>query len=180
MFRGLIFAVVATLALSASFAQAEDGGGGGGVMISESAYFWNSTQNDGTTKTTYTNNIYDGKVGYLTSVGIYLGGIYTSRNDNNGGTNQRGSSGGGSLGFFTTHGFYLMGHYIATADYGNFSEGKGYQADFGCILHLIGPIFAGGEINYRSITYQKDSADATKTNTVINEFRPMVTLGLML
>ena len=99
---GSVLGVILFLFVTPAALAEGGGGGGGGLMISENAFFWNSTKDDqvNNTKTNSLNNIYDGKVGYLTSSGIYLGGIYTSRSDNTGNTNQRGSSGGGSLGYF--------------------------------------------------------------------------------
>lgn len=171
------FVIFTTILLASTFAQARySGGGEGGVLLDLNAFMYNQkSDNNGTTSESNTA-IYDIKLGYLPGSGLYLGGIYTSRN-HSGNLSDSGSATGLSAGYMGESGFYLMGHYYFTATNGDYKEGSGYQADFGYLALVSGAFYVGTELTYRSIKYKKlNNVDADYTST---ELFPMLTVAFV-
>lgn len=178
----LIFVSTMTLAVAA---QARGGSGGDGVLMSVNAYY-NSDKTEsqdvgGTAATSKsTGAIYDVKLGYLTGSGFYLGGLYTSRSNDVGGSSTSGSATGASIGYVGTMGFYVMGHYLLSATEQNvYKEGSGYQADLGYLTAIDGHLVVGVELTWRHINYKKDDNDANLDHYTHEQVLPMLTLGYL-
>lgn len=180
-FLGMIFVLGA-----ASVSQARAGGGSGsGVLFDLNLFYYSyqdeySKQGGSSTQSGNTDSIYDIKLGKLENSGLYWGGIYTSRS--NSVLNQAGTSGsayGASIGYVGGSGFYVLGHYLISATYGTESSGSGIQADLGYMSVQDNNFVLGAVFTYRSMTYTKNSNDATMSSDKITEEMPMLTLGYM-
>lgn len=170
----LALAVLLTTSMAASLAQAR--GSASGVMVLANAFIYNSTDEDNGTKVESKNSVYDIKLGYLTGSGLYLGGLYTIRNSESGGSSSDGKALGGSVGYVGANGFFVMGHYIASAELGDdLKEGTGIQGDLGYITNVTGAFVVGVELTYRSIEYKK--ADDSKYKK--DELMPLLTVGFV-
>jgi hypothetical protein len=171
---------------SSAFARGGGGGGGSGVLLDANLYYHSArtetkdvggvskTLSDGTTA------IYDIKLGYLMSEGLYIGGIYTSRSDS--ALNLSGNSGsatGASVGYMAGTGIFVMGHYLVSGTYGTYSDGSGIQADFGYKAGMGSGWLLGAELSYRSMTYKKDSSNAALDSYKVTELFPMVSVGYL-
>lgn len=160
---------------AASFAQAR--GGGSGVMLTANAFMYNATVDNGTTKTDSKSSIYDLKLGYLSGSGLYLGGIYSLRHSES--PSQDGRALGGSVGYFGASGFFVKGHYIASAEWEDYKEGTGIQADFGYITNVTGSFVVGVELTYREIEYKKNDLIPGFDKLKFSETFPMLTVGFV-
>ena len=180
--------ILASVTSVAGTAQARGGGGGGssGFLFDINLYydtFKDETQNTGGTATTNNNTteaVGDIKLGYLSSSGLYFGGIYTSRSNsflNQSGTN--GSSEGASIGYMASSGLFIMGHYLASSSYGTYSSGTGYQADIGYKAGMGNGVLLGAEITYRTATYKKDSSNSSLDHYTVTETMPMISIGFL-
>lgn len=174
--------VLASTMTMAATAQAR--GSGSGVLFTLNAFYYSNkaeVQAGGATASSESkNSIYDVKLGYLGGSGLYLGGIYTSRSSDSGGTATTGTATGASLGYVGSSGFYLMGHYLLSATEGdNYKEGSGIQADLGYMTAVSGNLIVGVELTYRSITYKKDENNAALTSYKHDEVMPLLTIGYL-
>lgn len=152
------------------------GMGQSGVLLGVNAFVYNQKVEANGVSSEGNTAIYDVKLGYLPGSGLYLGGIYTSRN-HSGSLSDSGSATGVSVGYMGEAGFYLMGHYYFTATNGDLKSGSGYQADFGYLAMVSGPFHVGTELTYRSLTYKKvNDIDFETKNT---ELFPMLTVAFI-
>lgn len=177
----LLALVLAFMTTLVTTAQAR---GGSGVLFDVNLYYSSSkieTKDIGGAASVTTDGataIYDVKLGYLSSSGLYLGGIYTSRS--NSVLNQSGTSGsatGGSVGYMGSAGFFIMGHYLVSATDGNYKEGSGVQADFGYKAGISNGWLVGAELSYRSMTYKKNDGNTSLESYKKDEVIPMVSVG---
>lgn len=174
--------VLASTLSGAATAQAR--GGGSGVLLTLNAFYKTDKAElkaGGATATSESkSSVYDVKLGYLGGSGLYLGGLYTSRSYDAGGSPTAGSATGASVGYVGSAGFYVMGHYLLSATYGdNLKEGSGLQADFGYMTAVNGGLLVGVELTYRSVTYKKDETNAAMEHYKHDEVMPMLTIGYM-
>jgi len=174
--KGWILSVALLTGLVASQAQAR--GSSSGVLLTANAFIYNSTDEVNGSKNEAKNSVYDLKLGYLTGSGLYLGGIYSIRNVDNG-SSKDGKSLGGSIGYVGASGFFVMGHYIASAEFGDLKEGTGFQGDLGYITNVTGAFIVGVELTYRSIEYKKDETDPSVSKHKKDELMPMLTVGFV-
>ncbi|WP_415062456.1 hypothetical protein [Bdellovibrio sp.] len=173
-----ILALAALLITSAmaSFAQAR--GSASGVMLTANAFMYNTTIETASGKADSKSSIYDVKLGYLMGSGLYLGGIYSIRNQS-GASSSDGKATGASLGYVGSSGFFLKGHYILTAENDIYKEGTGFQGDFGYLTNVTGAFIVGVELTYRTIEYKKSDADPSFTKLKQDELFPMLTVGFV-
>jgi hypothetical protein len=177
--------IAASLFLGGASAFARGGSGGGIIfdvnLFYESAkYETTNTGGSASTDSDTTTAIYDIKLGYLSSSGLYLGGIYTSRSNsvlNQSGTN--GSAMGGSVGYMGDAGIFIQGHYLTGATYGVYSDGSGLQVDVGYKAGVGTGWLLGAELSHRSIDYKKSSSNASLASYKVTETFPMVSIGYM-
>lgn len=163
------FFILSLILLSTGLAQAA--GDKSGILLGVNLFMYNAKVTDNGTSGESNTMIYDAKLGYLPGSGLYVGGIYTSRN-HSGTLSDSGSATGASLGYMGDNGLYLMGHYLVTAKTGDYTDGSGYQADFGYLANVSGSFHVGAELTYRDITYKKlNGADTTHE---VTEMFPML------
>lgn len=134
-----------------------------GFILGVSTFYYSLSADSGSGSSKSIYSIYDIKGGYANNKGLYLGGIYTSRNDDIGGTGgTSGSQLGASVGYFGRSGFHFVGHYILSATLGSgagssLEDGSGIQAEFGYLTDASSTFFIGVDLSYRSITYKKQA-----------------------
>lgn len=169
-----ILAILGALAIFSALQQAE-ARGAGGVMLTANAFMYNEkVDNNGATSEANTS-IYDFKLGYLLSSGVYLGGIYALKMTDDGTTKKDGSATGASLGYVGDSGFFIQGHYFLSAKFDKLTEGTGYQGDLGYVTSVSSAILLGVELSYRNIEYKKNNdVDAS---VKVTELLPKLTLG---
>jgi hypothetical protein len=172
------FFIISALLLTTGIAEARSSGGGGssGFLADVNAFVYNSKAKTNSSSAESNTMIYDLKLGYLPGNGLYVGAIYTSRN-HSGTLSDSGSATGASVGYLSDSGFYFMGHYYFTATNGDYSNGSGYQGDFGYLVDVSGPFYVGVELTYRDLTYKK--VLGADTNYELTEMFPMLTLGFI-
>lgn len=173
------FLLIATLSLKAKTIGKD---GEPGFILGVSTYYYSLTSNSGSSSTKSTNSIYDIKGGYANSKGLYLGGIYTSRNDDIAGTSSTsGSELGASAGYFGRSGFHFVGHYIFSATLGSsvggYEEGSGLQAEFGYLTDASSTFFIGVDLSYRSLTYRKQAGISLVNNYTQTELFPQLSFA---
>ncbi|MBC7742444.1 MAG: hypothetical protein H7061_09615 [Bdellovibrionaceae bacterium] len=130
-----------------------------------------------------THTIYDLKAGRASNKGLYLGVIYSSRNDDLAGAAAAGSHLGASIGYFGRSGLHAVAHYIAAASLGSaggFTKGTGLQADFGYLASATSNFFIGVDISYRSISYQEQGGVALASPFKQTELFPMLSFAFTL
>lgn len=167
---------------TASWAQARGYVGGmSGVLLSFNGFLYNQTRDPDPGSSSDDNlYIYDVKLGYLDGNGLYLGGIYTSRNHNGSAiSSEDGNALGASIGYVGESGFYIMGHYYLSAKLGDHKDGTGYQGDFGYMTDVSGAFYVGVELTYRNLTYKKNDADPSQNSYSAREIFPMLTAAFI-
>ncbi len=150
-------------------------------ILGLSAFYYSANNNDGVNTTQATNTIYDIKGGYVTNKGLFVGGIFTSRTDDFGGTvSAGGSQMGASVGYYGSSGIHFVGHYIFSASLGGgagpYSQGSGIQADFGYLSSVTSNFFIGVDLSYRSISYRELGGVALPSSFTRTELFPMLSL----
>lgn len=169
--------VVVMTSLCAGTSQAATASG---VMVTANAFMYNTTvEVTPGTKSEAKSSIYDIKLGYLSGSGLYLGGIYTVRNSEEGTDNTDGNAMGASIGYVGSSGFYVKGHYLASAELGDNKEGTGIQGDFGYLTNITGALVVGVELTYRSIEYKKNDNVPGMEKLKQDELFPMLTVGFV-
>lgn len=174
-----LLAGVVVMVGSIFVSQAQARGSSSGVMLTANAFMYNVTTEDTPgSKSESKTSIYDIKLGYLTGTGLYLGGLYTIRNQENG-TTEDGKAVGASIGYVGVDGFFIKGHYIVSAERGAYKEGTGIQGDFGYLTNVTGAFLVGVELTYRSIEYKKNDSIPTLEKRKQDELFPMLTVGFV-
>lgn len=165
----------------ASSAQAR--GSSSGVMATLNAFMYEAeaeaTAAGGSASSKSKISLYDLKLGYLTGSGLYLGGLYTSKNSQAGSNSVDGKSMGASVGYVGASGFFIKGHYILSSEWGDYKEGTGFQADLGYINNVTGNFLVGVEATYRTIDYKKDDTNPALDKYKVTELLPMLTVGFV-
>lgn len=174
--RILSVAILVFSGVLTSYAQARSSSG---VMATANAFMYNLTvESTPGGKAESKLSIYDIKLGYLNGGGLYLGGLYTMRNQENG-SSEDGNALGASIGYVGSAGFFVKGHYILSAERGDFKEGTGVQADFGYLTNVTSSFMVGVELTYRSIDYKKNAGIPGLTSYKQEELFPMLTVGFV-
>ena len=156
---------------------------GNGFKIGIS-FFKLDTSTDGANLGNYDGSVtlLNGKIGYTMPSGLYFGGIYDARTDENNGAKAERTGFGGSVGYHNG-GWYIDGAlYISSTDKlsggTELKEGTGFGVDLGHDFDLTPNIYLGLQLSYKSFTYSKaGSVDAT--NKYKSELSPMINLGVM-
>lgn len=123
--------------------------------------------------------IYDAKLGYA-SQGLYLGGIYSGRGQED---NNR-TAYGVTVGYHDG-GFYIDGNYFIAASLklasSTLQKGSGFGADIGYNWMISNMFYMGLELSYKSFTYTEVDTSGTLTdedNKEKSEMYPMINIGL--
>jgi hypothetical protein len=129
---------------------------------------------------TNTTAIYDIKAGYITESGVYLGGLFSTRSDNQTSVDTvSGSSTGVGVGYFGDGGFNLRGYYKFGDTYGDYSEGTGFQADLGYLLNPTSSFFFGINVSIRQTQYKSNTTIAGFDSWTRKETYPFFTFGFL-
>lgn len=135
-------------------------------------YTSNKWQNTGATVSDSKTTIFDLKLAYLHSSGLYLGGMYSSMKVGD----DSAYAAGPTLGYNHYSGFYALFTYHLLAQYqrnggSKLTDGMGAQIDFGWVFPLTSMFSLGPQITYRSLNFKKDAGATTdQTWTSINPY----------
>lgn len=170
-----------SLILTGAFGVSTQAASSSGVLVTANAFMYNSTveQTPGAGAVESKSSIYDMKLGYLSSSGLYLGGIYTIKNSETDSGSTDGSAMGASLGYVGARGFYVKGHYLVSGTYGDFKEGTGVQGDLGYMASVSSSMVVGVELTYRSMEYKKKDGDPSLESYKQSELLPLMTIGFI-
>ncbi len=122
-----------------------------------------------------------GKIGYTLSNGLYVGGVYDSRNDEANGSKNERSSLGATIGYHNS-GWFIDGSYyfsstLKLASGTELKEGSGFGVDLGKNFDVTSNLYLGLQVSYKSFTYTK-AGGADATNKIKSELSPMLNLGV--
>lgn len=168
-----VLALCALMMASAASLQAEARRSSSGVLFTANAFMYNTEAEQGSASAKSENSVIDLKLGYLGGSGLYLGGMYSTR-DMNG---ADGNAIAASVGYVGSKGFFIKGHYVASAELDEWKEGTGFQVDFGYLSNVTSSFVVGVEITHRSIEYAKH--DTVPGKYKLTETMPMLTLGFV-
>lgn len=130
-----------------------------------------------TAKVNYTE--YDLGLGYVTAIGMYIGGLYSSQSIKDDDSTVTGSAYGPSLGLLFGPGFSITGTYLLSGTLGQYKEGTGIQADLGWRSELGRGFFLGAKLSYRSIDYKKNEDLPTLVSYKITDLKPYISMGFL-
>lgn len=171
---------VAMMALGVGLAAKSQAASSSGVLATANVYMYNNSieQTPGG-ESDSKSSVYDIKLGYLNGSGLYLGGLYTIRKTESGSSSTDGNALGASIGYVGASGFYVKGHYIASATFGDFKEGTGFQGDLGYLTTVGNSFVVGVELTHRIIDYKKNDSIAGLDSYKMTETFPMLTVGFI-
>lgn len=166
------FLVVLGLFFTVVTAQAE-------IVFSPSfSYFKTEDESGGVTVETEVST-YDFKLGYVHPSGLFLGGMYQMRAEND----NDGSAVGPTLGFSHYSGFYALFTYFLMAeqdlsDTRTLTDGMGPQVDLGWVFPITSSFLLGPQISYRSIGYDKEENSGVESTAdyTRSEILPYISL----
>lgn len=128
-----------------------------------------------------TTTLLNGKIGYTMPTGLYFGGVYDLRTDENGGAKQERSSLGASLGYHSGGWFIDGSYYLSSAikipGGSELKEGSGFGVDVGRNFDIAQNVYLGVQVSWKSFSYKKFNS-AEVTNKIKSELLPLVNLGL--
>lgn len=176
--KKILLTLVVVLSSQISHAKSIGKDGDNTFILGLSAFYYSSSVDAGAGATARSaNTIYDLKGGYVTSKGLFLGGLYTSRNDDlTGAASSGGSQVGASVGYYGSSGIHFVGHYILSSTLGTYEKGSGVQADFGYLSSVTSNFFIGVDLSYRSISYKDQSGISMANSYNRTELFPMLSL----
>lgn len=149
-----------------------------GWMFTANAFMENVTAETSGVSSDVKRLHYDLKLGNVSGGGLYLGAIYYSESEASGGVTSDGSGYGPSIGYMGSSGFFIQGHYLLGAKFGQYSEGKGIQADLGYLTDISPAVVVGVELRYRSVEY-KELGGVKIDGDKVTRLIPMFTLGFL-
>lgn len=138
------------------------------------------TETEGTTIGASKGDVmnYDAKLGYA-SQGLYLGGIYSGRSQEDDNRTAYGVTVG-----YHDGGFYIDGNYFISASVklasSTLQKGTGFGADIGYNWMVSDMFYMGLELSYKSFTYTEVDNSGTLTdedNKEKSEMYPMINVG---
>lgn len=135
-------------------------GGGSGILMGVNLGAFHQTEEEGAAKSEFTFSNTDANIGVVLGSGLYIGGIYGSQSEDNGTLKPAYTHYGATLGYFSSSWFvqahYLMGGEVKKqAANTDWEEGAGSQVDLGYFMNVSGPFYAGVQLSYRSMKYEK-------------------------
>ena len=134
------------------------------------------------TNNTWDNHtsVFDIKLGYINSEHYYFGALYTTGRDNHvsADASERRALGLGG-GYFSYNGFNFRGYYLLDAAYGDYSDGKGWQAELGYAINPTSRFYIGFALSHRQVTYDSNSQIVGFTSWTRIETYPSVMLGVL-
>ncbi|MGE0763647.1 MAG: hypothetical protein AB7N80_10255 [Bdellovibrionales bacterium] len=158
----LLMALLMTALGFSGQAQAQSG-----LLFSPSVMFFSYQDRDGGSDIAKVDAQYiDVRLGYITSMNLYVGGLYTQMKREDGTTNRERTSMGASAGLVYNR-FFLIGHYILSSEFeissgSSLEDGTGVQVDLGYWFNVSGSFYAGPQVVYRKIDYDKKNGVAVQ------------------
>lgn len=123
-----------------------------------------SASNNGSTSTTSEERIFNLRLAYKLSSGVFFGAMIHNEELN---ANNQLSSKGVVLGY-SSNGYLISYSQIVEATYGTYSEGSGYIIDFAYLYKIGGNFSLGPQLLYRSTKYTKNAgATADYSHTLL-------------
>jgi hypothetical protein len=158
-------------------------GGRSGVLFDIGTYYGTVDETSRSTVQTdsKTNeSVFDMKLGYIFSYGIYLGAEYSVRNSGfiNWSTTGNGTAVG--LGYFFKNGMYARGYYRFNEVYSDYRNGTGYQFDVGYSQLFATNFYLGMALSRREVTFDKRDSDVNLRDFNYRATYPMLTLGFLI
>lgn len=108
---------------------------------------------------------------YLVRSGPTFGARYFFEGRNENGT-QSGQAYGPSAGYYSETGFFVLVTYDILAKLGRWTNGEGFQADFGYIEHIGDQIHLGAKISTRKIKYKSDTLNSLAVEKNVHDTFP--------
>ncbi len=125
-------------------------------------------------------SVYDVKLGYIFDSKLYLGGEYSTRSDSSMTSTQSGGAGAVGAGLFWGSGFNLRSFYRFNENWGDYSEGSGFQADLGYMHNITSNFYIGLIASHRQTTFTKNSLIANFKSFTKKDTQPMLTVGFLI
>ena len=181
--KNILLACLTLMITNSSFAAA----GSSGILADIGILkFDTETSGPNLGNTKNINTYYDIKIGYLTGTNLYVGGIYSAYNQDNGNTQPKRSLYGATVGYHN-NGWFLDGSYFLDGqlDLGNsvvLKKATGFGIDLGYQFMAGSNCFFGIEGSYKTYTFAESNVGAATTtvdNKVKSELYPMLVLGVI-
>lgn len=157
--------------------------GGSGFMVGLS-YISLAESYDGTTFGTseISRMVADVKMGMVMTSGLYVGGIYDTRIDENTGSKQERIAFGATIGYHNG-GWFLDGSVfldstLKLSSSTKLEKGTGFGIDLGRNFDITTNTYAGLQFSYKSISYTQVNG-AEVSNKLKSETCPMLNVGVM-
>lgn len=157
--------------------------GGSGFMVGLSVISLNESY-DGTTvgNSESSRTVADVKMGMVMTSGLYVGGIYDSRNDDYSGSKQERTAFGATVGYHSG-GWFLDGSVfldstLKLSSSSKLEKGTGFGIDLGRNFDITTNTYAGLQFSYKSISYTQVNG-AEVSNKLKSETCPMLNVGVM-
>ena len=125
-------------------------------------------------------SVYDIKLGYISSSGIFWGGEYSTRNDSGLTTSSNGGTGAAGLGYFWGSGFHARTYYRINESWGDYTNGSGFQADVGYMVNMTSNFYLGLLVSHRQVTFTSNDTITAFSSFVKKDTQPMLTFGFLI
>lgn len=115
---------------------------------------------------------------YLVRGGPTFGGRYVieARNDNE---TTAGQAYGPSAGYIFENGAFIVVTYDVLAKLGRWTNGEGFQFDFGYMEHIGRQLHVGAKYSFRTMRYKTDTSDNTAVQKDLRENFPSLVLSYL-
>lgn len=166
MFKGIILGVLVTLFVTSTASAT--------IIFNPSVFYYTRDEKQGsTTNTKFEQQIFNFKLGYEDTSGLYLGIAYDmeSRVYGSGVSDQDRKSLGGTLGYMS-NGWQIMGTYYFKSDLEDY-EGNGYVIDLGYVFNM-GSLGIGPLLSYRHWEYDKQNGASVNPKLEHNNVLPSI------
>lgn len=153
----LLAATLAFVSVDSAYAR---GSGGNWLLGMDLSYISSKTETEtGGLKSTSesTNTLYDLSFGGMLGANLYVGAMYSTKNDKSLSTSTNGSATGVSIGYVFDSGVHLTGTYFLTATDENYKKGSGYEIDLGWRSFISSSFFVGAKLAMRSLKYTENA-----------------------
>ncbi len=125
-------------------------------------------------------SIYDIKLGYILDSSIYLGAEYSTRKDASILSTTSGGTSAVGIGYFWGSGFHARSFYRMNENFGDYSNGTGFQADLGYMINMSSNFYLGLLVSHRQVTFTKNDTISNFKSQTKKDTQPMVTLGFLI
>lgn len=178
--KKFLILLVAALALVPVNSAHARGGGSSWLLGIDLSYISAKTEAEASglkSTSESTNTLYDLSFGGMLGSNLYVGAMYSTKNDKSLSTSTNGSAMGASIGYVFDSGVHLTGTYFLSATDGEYKKGSGYEIDLGWRSFISSSFFVGAKLAMRSLKYTENETipgfeSVTSTTTL-----PYISLG---